>query len=48
MDLRYVFKEGDMVIIYGRVPCKIGILAVGPYKYIRYLKNSGLIAKVED
>ena len=31
----------------GKTPCKTGMLAVGPYRFIRYTNNSGLVAKVE-
>ena len=37
-----------MVIMYGRMPQKMGMLAVGPYRFIRYTNNSGLVVKVED
>ena len=31
-----------------RILCKIGMLAVGLYRFIRYTNNSALVAKVED
>ena len=37
-----------MVIMHGRMPCKTGMLAVGPYRLIRYPNNLGLEAEVED
>ena len=37
-----------MVIMHGRMPCKMGMLAVGPYRFIRYINNLGLVAEVED
>ena len=37
-----------MVIMRGRMLRKMGILAVGPYRFIRYTNNSGLVVEVED
>ena len=37
-----------MVIMRRRTPQKIGMLAVGPYRFVRYTNNSGLVAEVED
>ena len=37
-----------MVILRRRMPHKTGMLAVGPYRFISYTNNSGLIAAVKD
>ena len=37
-----------MVIMHGKMPSKTGMLAVGPYRFIRYINDSGLVAEVED
>ena len=37
-----------MVIMRSRTPCKTGMLAVGPYRFAKYIKNSGLVSEVED
>ena len=37
-----------MVIMRRRMPHKMGMLAVGPYRFIRYTNNMGLVAEVED
>ena len=34
--------------MHGRMPHKKGMLAVGPNRLIRYIKNLGLVAEVED
>ena len=34
--------------MHDRMPHKTGMLAVGPYRFIRYTNNSGLVAEVED
>ena len=48
IDYRYAYWEGDMVIMRGKMLCKIGMLAVGPCRFIRYTNNSGLLEEVED
>ena len=47
MDPIYAYKKGYMVIMCGKTPCKIGMLAVAPYRFIRYKKKSALVAEVE-
>ena len=37
-----------MVVMHGRIPGKTGMLAVGPFMFIRYTNNLGLVAKVEN
>ena len=37
-----------MVIIHGRMLDKTGMVAVGPYRFIRYINNSGLVAEVAE
>ena len=37
-----------MVIMLGRTLHKIAMLEVGPYRFIRYINNLGLVAEVED
>ena len=37
-----------MVIMCRKTLHKMGILVVGPYGFIRYTNNSGLVVEVED
>ena len=37
-----------MVKLRGKMLHKTSMLAVGPYRFIKYTKNSGLVAEVED
>ena len=29
-------------------PCKTSMIVIGPYRFIRYTNNSGLLVEVED
>ena len=48
IDPRYVCKEGGLVVMHRRILCRIGILVVGPCRFLKHMKNSGLAAEVED
>ena len=47
MDPRYTYQERDMVIMCQKTPHKMGMLAVGPYRFIMYITNLGLVAELE-
>ena len=47
-DPRYIYTEGDMVLMRGRRPHKLASQAVGPYRFIRYTSSSRMVAEVED
>ena len=37
-----------MILMHGKMLQKKGILAVGPYRLIRYTNYSGLVAEVKE
>ena len=46
MDPRYAYKERDLVVVYKRMLHKTGMLAIGPYRFLKYRNNLGLVAEV--
>lgn len=47
MGVKFVFEEGDWVLMKQKRPGKMLSKALGPYRFIKYCNDNGLVAEVE-